>query len=303
MSETPVTTVFVTYNSRGDVGPALDATGRARALGLCECIVVDNASRDGTAGFVRSGYPWVTVVESGGNLGFGRGCNIGLARARTRYILFHNPDAVLEPDALETLVRFMDEHPRAAMVGPAMVLGGGGLQYAGRLPTPWTVIAATLGRPIRGDQRRDIRPGEAPFQTDFLVGAMLLCRRDVLEGLGGFDPRFFLYFDETDLCRRLLDAGHELWVVGGAVGSHDGNASAKATGESLVGGCIAEHYFRSRYYYLVKHHGWAAATLAEGTELVLYSARILLHLLRGRDASVLRERFRCPMFRLPARPR
>lgn len=299
MSPAPVTAVIVTYNSRDVVGAALDAAARSRTRALCECVVVDNASADGTAAFVRASYPWATVVESGGNLGYGRGCNIGLERAGTKYVLFQNPDSVLEPEGLEVLIRFLDEHPRAGMIGPAIVGDDGALQHAGRLPTPRNVLALAAGRPVRGDMYRDIQPGEAPFRTDWLTGALLLGRRDVINALGGFDPRFFLYFEETDLCLRLLEAGHELWAVGEAVATHGAHASAKTSGRRLAGGCIAEHYFPSRFYYLVKHHGWLPAVAAEAGELVMYAARLAYYKVRGRDTEFLSARFRSPIMRLP----
>lgn len=298
----PVTIVMVTYNSTGVAGNALAAAARSRECGLAECIVVDNASRDGTPDFVRRGFPQATVVESGGNLGYGRGCNLGLQRAASRYVLFQNPDAVLEPDALEKLVRFLDDHPRAALVAPAILDGDGGVQHASRLPTPGSVIAMAVGRGAAA-KRRPIQPGGEPFRTDWLCGALLMGRRDVLNEIGGFDPRFFLYFEETDLCKRVAARGHELWAVGGAIAHHAVHASARSTGRKLVDGCIAEHYFQSRFYYLVKHHGWLAAVTAETVELSLCAARLAWYGIRGRSIAAIMDRFRSPKLSMPAKPR
>src|SRR6185369_16970431 len=89
-------------------------------------------------------HPWATVVGSGGNIGYGRGCNVGLARATTEYVMFMNPDAVMDPGAVPALVSFLDGHPRAAMVAPA-IREGDHLQGAGALPTPWSIVALAAG--------------------------------------------------------------------------------------------------------------------------------------------------------------
>ncbi len=297
-----VTIIIITYNSRAIVGGALEAAIRSRQRGLAEIIVVDNASADGTADYVRSEFPAATPIESGGNLGYGRGCNIGLRHATTPYVLFQNPDSVLEPDELEKLVRFLDERPAAALVAPAIVEGGGDLQNAGRLPTPINVLAIAAGWRIWGDRRRPIKPGEEPFQTDWLGGALLMGRRELLLQVGGFDPRFFLYFEETDLCKRVGGHGHQLWAVGQAVARHQVHASARSTGKLLVGGCIAEHYYKSRFYYLVKHHGWLPAMAAETGEWALLALRRVWYALCRRSSNDLSARFRSPFLTLPPEP-
>ena len=97
MTRPRVTAVLVTYQSAETIGPALASLRPHFESGLLHAIVVDNASRDETTARVAREHPWATVVESGGNIGYGRGCNVGLARATTDYVMFMNPDAVMEP--------------------------------------------------------------------------------------------------------------------------------------------------------------------------------------------------------------
>lgn len=304
MTSPPATAVIVTYNSRSVISSALDAAEESHRAGLLNVTVVDNASADGTAAFVRERYPWVRVVESGGNIGFGRGCNLGFSTVDTPYVLFLNPDAALPKEALEKLLAFMEDHPLAAIAGPATWnYGGTSLQGAGGLPTPLQIICEAAG--IAGPSskhRRTIEPGAAPFKTDWIGGAIMFCRAQHLRALGAFDPRFFLYFEETDLCRRAVAAGYELWAVGDAVANHVGSTAAKSSGERLIyGSNIATHYFRSRFYYLVKHFGWPAAVLTEGFEPVLLAARDLAkRLLSKPGGSGLGERLAGPFMRLPA---
>lgn len=304
MTSPPATAVIVTYNSRAVIGSALDAAEEAHRAGLLDVIVVDNASADATPAFVRERYPWVRVIESGGNLGFGRGCNLGFSAVDTPYVLFLNPDAALPKAALEKLLAFMEDHPQAAIAGPATWnYGGTTLQGAGGLPTPAQIICEAAGIPGPSTKhRRPIEPGAPPFTTDWIGGAIMFCRAEHLRALGGFDPRFFLYFEETDLCRRAVAAGYELWAVGDAVANHVGSTAAKSSGERLIyGSNIATHYFRSRFYYLVKHFGWPAAAFTEGSELAFLAARSLAKkLLAKPGGSGLGERLTGPIMRLPA---
>jgi GT2 family glycosyltransferase len=294
------TAIIVTYNSAGEIGAVLTALLQPHEAGALECVVVDNQSQDGTAEIVRRDYPWVTLIESPVNLGYGRGLNLGMSRATTPYVLFMNPDAVITAADIAKLCTFLDEHSQAGMVAPAILEGDGQIQYAGVLPTPWRIIASAAGIGLWTKLQRPILRGEAPFKTDWLCGAILLARRQLMEELGGFDPRFFLYFEETDLCRRVLQRGYQLWAIGEAAAYHLGSVSAKKTGQRLFASCIAEHYFRSRFYYVHKFYGWPIAAITEIAELSLLSIRSLFSRFRRRpDESGLAERMAGPFLSLP----
>ena len=120
----------------------------------------------------------------------------------------------------------------------------------------------------------------------------------MLQRLGGFDPRFFLYWEETDVCKRVEDAGYQVWAVPGASASHIGGASSPEDG-SRYAGCISEHYYKSRRYYLVKHQGWLKATLVELLEFQLLLALSLVDAIRGRGWGRLLPRLQAPLFSQP----
>lgn len=296
-----VTAVIVSYRSRRTIGACLESVRPSHDSGLIRVRVVDNDSSDGTADYVRADFPWVELVEPGGNVGFGRGCNAGFEGADTPYTLFLNPDATLSEEALNTLIDFMESRPEVGMCAPSIREADGAMQVAGVLPTPAGLVREALG--LRAyPVMREIEAGAEPFRTNWLCGAILLVRSEVFRAVGGFDPRFFLYFEETDLCRNIMDAGFELWAVGQARAEHECGASTKQLGASMAEKCVSEHFYRSRFYYLTKHHGWLSAGLAELAVIPLLGLRTLVK--RGLgwgDDGALRERLSGPVLQYPDR--
>ena len=148
--------------------------------------------------------------------------------------------------------------------------------------------------------QRHVLPGEAPVETDWICGSIMLLRMWVIEEIGGFDPRFFLYFEDTDLCYRAMQAGWELWTVGEAVCRHVNAASAKSTKERMMWGTISEHYFRSRFYYMSKHFGLPRAVAAEVGEILFMHVRAAIDLIRGSANKNLKPRMKAPILKFPA---
>ena len=298
MSTPYVTAIYVTYNSEDVIRETLEGVRGAYEAGELSCIVVDNASTDATAGIVRNEYPWVTLIQSAENLGYGRGLNLGSERVDTPYVLYMNPDAVIELPSIRRLHTFMEDHPSAAIGAPAIIKPDEDYQHAGGLLTPYLLVK----RAVVGTEKlvAPIVPNTAPFQTDWLSGAILFGRTSVMRSLGGFDPRFFLYYEETDLCKRVLDRSWELWAVGEAVAHHVGGASSKQKAPELeAGGCIPSHFYQSRYYYLTKHYGWKG-TGAQLVELAILGAKDAARfILRRPSKHELRRRLRAPIFQYP----
>ena len=301
-----ITAVIVTYQSRDTIAETLDALEPAHEHGLCDCVVVDNASTDATADLVRERYPWVRVVVSTENLGFGRGCNLGFEAVDTPYVLMLNPDACIGEAALRTLLNFMEQHPRTGITAPATVAGNGDCQDAGLVLTPRGLVRSMLGLAGAYPDQKTISPGAAPFRTTWVCGAIMLIRSDLFRELQGFDPRFFLYFEETDLCLRATTLGQELWVIGEATATHRVGASAQKTGEQLSWGAtgnIVEHFYPSRFYYLSKHFGWLPAVGAETVAAGVEWLRGVRAALRGNLSSARRHLFGRPFFRMPVKGR
>jgi N-acetylglucosaminyl-diphospho-decaprenol L-rhamnosyltransferase len=298
----PLTAVVVTYRSARTLSPALAALRASHDAGLLDCVVVDNASTDATRAILAREAGWATVVLQDGNHGFGRGCNAGLARVRTPFTVFVNPDAEVGPDALRTMLAFLQANPRVGIVGPATRIGaenGAVLQHTGPRPRPFHILQGQTRLLGRVPPQRDIVPGSAPFRTGWVCGAVLMARTELLQRLGGFDPTFFLYWEEMDLCQRVEDAGFEVWAVGTAIARHACGASSADDDAARIQGCLARHYFPSRRHYLVKHHGFWTATAVEIAELGLLLAMTAVDVVRGRGAGRLWPRLQAPLFTRP----
>lgn len=301
-SKQPSTTVvIVTYNSREHINDALETLRVAYEAGDLECAVVDNASSDETADFISANHSWVTLIRSARNLGFGRGCNLGFQQVTTPYVLILNPDAVVDHQTLKSLLGFMESHDKAGIVAPAIVEAEESLQSAGLMTTPASLLRSALGLDNTMPQQRLIIPGNPPFRTTWVCGAIMLIRSELFRRLGGFDPRFFLYFEETDFCRRVTQEGMEIWAVGQAVARHVGGASAKSTGQTIETSCIVEHFYRSRFYYLVKHFGWLPAMGTETLVRIFQIFRQWRNYLSGRQPLPHRKGIR-PFLRFPTHP-
>ncbi len=212
-----VDVVICTYRSSAHIRPCLDSL-RAAADVVATTTVVDNASDDGTAALVAGHDPAVRVVEMGGNTGFARAVNRGIAAGRARYVFVLNPDTVVAEGAPATLVRFAQAHPRAGVVAPRLLHSDGRDQLTARaFPTP---AAGLFGRRspltrVMPNNRWSARylsgrrhTGDGAFQIDWVSGAAMLVPRQVIDEVGALDEAFFLFWEDADWCRRIKAAGY-----------------------------------------------------------------------------------------------
>ena len=261
-----VTAVVVSWNTREHLARCLSALeGAADGLRV-ETVVVDNGSSDGSQAMVASKFPRVRLIQSADNLGFGRACNLGAAAGTGRAILILNSDCELEPGALATLRGVLDADAALGAVFARLVNADGTLQPSihDALPTPWTHAADVLFRSslthalyrrpvlksllLRGALRRHA----AAHDVAWGGAACLLVRRKAFETVDGFDPRFFMYMEDVDLCARLGEAGFRLRYMPDAVAVHHWGASAARSAARM----LREAYL-SRVAYFDKHFpGW-----------------------------------------------
>lgn len=246
-------------------GGTLDGDGRLR-LGdyTVEVWVVDNASADGSAEMVRARFSQVELIESGGNLGFTAGNNLALRRCKGRYVLLLNPDTRVAPDALAVLLHYMEAHPETGVVGPQLRYGDGTLQSSRRrFPTlAMALMESTLleqwfpGNRWARAYHLDDRSPEMEQEVDWLTGACLLVRAEVLRSVGLLDERFFMYSEELDWCRRIAAAGWRIVYLPQAVVMHyEGRSSSQVAARRQF------HFDSSKVLYFRLHHGRLPAEL------------------------------------------
>jgi GT2 family glycosyltransferase len=262
MNKTDVSISIVSYNSGHVLKDCIDSILES-AKGLrIEIIVVDNCSQDGSAGFIKSHFPRVLLIENVRNAGFGAAHNQAFKRSKGRYFLILNPDTVIFDRAINALVEFMDGNDRAGVAGckifwdeeknfmfpdlrihslaTALIqFAPSCLYYTDNFLSQWYWRSA-----------HSIWTAQAPVKVDGVTGGLMMIRRGLFEYVGGFDERFFLFFEEHDLLRRIKRLGQEIYYVPCAEILHYFEESVRNS--SIDVGAV---FMKSALYYYKKHYG------------------------------------------------
>jgi hypothetical protein len=217
MSEVKFSVVVVAWQVRDYLRRCLISLSQEPAQASFEVIVVDNASSDGSTQLVRAEFPGVKLLAQSQNLGFGQACNLGAAQSRGQYLVFLNPDTQVTPGFFSDLERAFIQQPAAAIVGGHLINDNGSTQASVRaFPSLWSLALDTLKLLNRFPQ---LAPRYLQKNFDYTVaqsvpqvmGACLAVRREVWDELKGFDPGFFVWFEEVDFCKRATEAGYKVW--------------------------------------------------------------------------------------------
>lgn len=286
-----VTIAVVSYN----VSPLLERCLHSAERALAEVdggrvVVVDNASRDESTSLVRTRFPQAKLIENHENAGFGAACDQALLMAETETILFVNPDAELADGALTALVQRLESTPSAALCGARLYFPDGRPQPSRRrFPTVPVLLLEATPLEWRGPRwpalaayYRDRAP-ETAASEDWLSGACLLARVSALRSVGGFDPAFFMYFEEVDLCRRLAARGWETWYEPGAAVTHHHSRSADQDLASKD-----RHYYRSKYRYAARYFGRTTARAIRLASAAQFALELALQR-RRRDTALVKR--------------
>lgn len=220
--------VITTFNSAASLGDTIESLMKLDITeSPYEIIVVDNASLDNSSR-IAEGYSQVTLISCPSNLGLARANNIGAASASGNSILFLNPDTVILPGALQTLMEFQMNHPNAALLGPLMLDSGGTAHSTARTyPTLLDIVLrrTPLGK-LPGSQKHlqkhlNPAPADEPSIVDWLVGAALWLTPAGRERVGLMSEKYFLYFEDVQWCMRAKETLMDVWFVPGAVIMHE----------------------------------------------------------------------------------
>jgi len=259
--------ILVSYNTALLLPAAMDALRNAKAGLSLQTIIVDNASRDASVELIRRDYADCELIVNAKNVGFGRANNQALPLLQGRYVLLLNTDAFVAPDTLKKTVTYMDAHPECGTLGVKLVGRDGVLQPSCRyFPTPMNIFLRRTGLQWLFPWVRmvdDMAWDHASTRAcDWVPGCYLLIRREVVDQVGLFDPRYFLYYEEVDWCFRAKKAGWQIHYVPDTSVVHIGGESAKSDGEITSAGRQLEALqIESELLYFRKNHGAGAALL------------------------------------------
>ncbi|MCW2608103.1 MAG: putative DTDP-Rha:a-D-GlcNAc-diphosphoryl polyprenol, a-3-L-rhamnosyl transferase [Frankiales bacterium] len=257
MTAPHVRVVCVTYSPGESLPVFLDSLAAATTHPY-EVVLADNGSTDGSVEAAAE-RPEVTLLRTGSNLGYGRAANLGASGSTAPWLVVANPDVEWTPSSLDLLLDADGRWPRAGCLGPAIRTSDGQLYPSARaFPSlgrgtghallgpfwpgnPWTrSYRAEAGRPEEG-------------AAGWLSGSCMLLRRPAFEAVGGFDPSYFMYCEDMDLCRRLGEDGWENVYVPGSVVTHSGGHATRRS----AGPMLAEHH-RALYRYLSRQYAGPA---------------------------------------------
>ena len=268
-----ISVILVSYNTIEMTKKALNDLFASVGNLELEVFIVDNASRDNSVEVLRRDYPNVTLIENNKNVGFGRANNQALPFIKGRYVLLLNTDAFVEPDTLIKTKQYMDMHPKCGMVGVKLVGRDGVLQPSCRyFPTAWNIFLerTNLKKFFKHTKLIDNMSWDhaSVRSCDWVPGCYALIRKEVIDQVGLFDPRYFLYYEEVDHCFAAKRAGWEVAYYPDTTVVHIGGESAKHEAAiSSQSRQIESLQIESELLFFRKNHG----VLGVVTHLILNS--------------------------------
>ncbi|MGD0097340.1 MAG: glycosyltransferase family 2 protein [Terracidiphilus sp.] len=277
--------MIVSFNTRDVLRECLQSVFREATSLRVQVIVVDNASTDGSQAMIEVEFPDVLLIRSEVNLGFGPANNLGFSSASGRYLVLLNSDAFLTEGSLKRSTAHMDANPGAGLGGGRLTGRDGSWQPSARMfPTVFSDLLVLSGLAARFPRSRFFGRADRtwaspmePAEVDWIPGAYAIVRTEILRSIGLFDPRFFLYYEEVDLCKRIKDAGYSIWYWPDIAVIHIGGESSRQVRSlqlSRTGAQLTLWRMRSMLLYYRKHHG-LSAWLAMAVETVWYWLRSL----------------------------
>ena len=244
--------IIVSHNSSSFIGSCLTSLIHSR-LKSTDFFVVDNNSSDDSLALIKHLYPFVKIIENKKNFGFATACNQAIQQTKSDYVLLLNPDVYVQKNTLQLLLNYMDKHPSVGISACKLLYENGNLQYSCR--TFGSVLSRILATfspksaKVASYLMKDYDHKE-PKKVDWLIGAFLLINKKVFRDVTLLDERFFLYFEDVDLCKRVAAAGWDVVYYPKAVATHTYKQASKRffSKEQF-------YHLKSMFQYYMKH-GW-----------------------------------------------
>lgn len=255
-----VTAISVTHNSKH----CIDALAKSLA-GLSHIIIVDNGSSDGCPQKIADALPQAHLIQSERNLGFGAANNRALDLVQTPYALLLNPDCIVQPDEIHHLLTVATAYPDAAIIAPQLVRSGGLYEISYRWPT--------------GTWRSTGPIASGACCVGFASGAAMLLNMAVMRDIGFFDERFFLYYEDEDLCQRVFSAKRQIIIAPEARFTHLSRGSVRGKHPLRAEFFRGFHHAQSKLIFEQKHHSTASANKLRWRTLLLALLTLIPRLL------------------------
>ena len=250
--------IIVNYNDKELTLNLLASLFKSTRLKDMEIIIVDNASRDGSVEALSSAHPQARIIANTQNRGFPPAVNQGIKASQGECIILLNPDLTITSGAIDTILKFMEGHPRAGAAGCKIVNPDGSVQLSGkRFPDPLVMLFVTFNlhklfpnNPVTKKYYDSFADYDRTHQVEHLMASCLMVRRSAIDKDCLMDENFFLYCDDVDWCYRIHQAGFEIWYLAEAMVIH---AKGGTTRRESYRGIIEYHrsawYFYNKYYY------------------------------------------------------
>lgn len=238
-----LTVIVVSYNTRELTLKALETLYDNTHTAQFETVVLDNASKDGSADAIAEAFPQVTLIRSDENLGFAKANNVVAQAATTDWLLLLNPDTETHPHAIDNLLAFSKANPQAGITGGRTVFPDGSLNAfsCGMLLSPWSLFAITVGLKGLFPHNSVINPEgmggwkrDTVREVDFIVGCFLMIPRKLWEELSGFNLKYFMYGEEVDMCMRAQKLGYQPMMTPDATIMHLVGAASGVRAEKQI---------------------------------------------------------------------
>ncbi len=223
--------IIVSFNTKELLRRCLESIKKLKTENWkLETIVVDNGSTDGSVEAMEARYKDIKILRNEENLGFAKANNQGIKTAEGEFILLLNPDTEVKPDVLEELIKFVQNHPKAGVVGARLLNPDGSIQPSVyHFPTIWRAIREFwLGR--KGEYDKYAPLEKKTIEVEAVTGAAMLISRATIEKIGILDERYFMYFEDLDFCRRAREAGLKIYYLPSAEVIHHHGKSAALVG-------------------------------------------------------------------------
>ncbi|MCK4813119.1 MAG: glycosyltransferase, partial [Candidatus Marinimicrobia bacterium] len=258
MTTADISIIIVSYNVKTFLQHCIHSVQKASQGLNVEIFVVDNNSIDGTSEMMRREFPNISFIGNKKNLGFGKANNQALKKSRGKYVLFLNPDTLIEENTLHVLFDFMNANESVGICGPKILNSDGSLQLACRrsFPSPAVALPKFLGfstffpkSKIFGKYNLTYLDPDQSYAVDAVSGSFMFCRGGIIHELGGFDEDFFMYGEDLDLCRRVQLAGKQVYYVSDTTIIHyKGESSKLAPFDSLLAFYKAMDIFSRKHF-------------------------------------------------------